>query len=120
VRKASSSKGFSLPEVLVALAVLGIASTALVATLLTNVCSNRISNEISKATRAQNWIEYVCAQTMTDAGSKPVAEGISNMNITVTGRQYTITLSGRSELRDPISGSWLTRNLQTTRQRRNS
>jgi hypothetical protein len=49
-----------------------------------------------------------------------VAEGISNMKITNTGRQYTITLTGRSELRDPISGTWLTRSLQTTATRRNS
>jgi hypothetical protein len=32
----------------------------------------------------------------------------------------SITLAGRSELREPISGSWLTRNLQTTVSRRNS
>ena len=34
--------------------------------------------------------------------------------------KYTITLSGRSERRDPISGTWLTRSLQTTATRRNS
>jgi Tfp pilus assembly protein PilW len=54
------------------------------------------------------------------AGAQAVAEGISNMKITNTGRQYTITLTGRSELRDPISGTWLTRSLQTTATRRNS
>jgi Tfp pilus assembly protein PilW len=54
------------------------------------------------------------------AGAQVVAEGISNMKITNTGRQYTITLTGRSELRDPISGTWLTRSLQTTATRRNS
>ncbi len=55
------------------------------------------------------------------AGAQPVAEGISNMKITFTSpRTYTITLSGRSELRDPISGSWLTRNLQATVSLRNS
>jgi hypothetical protein len=48
-----------------------------------------------------------------------VAEGISNMKITRTGRQYTIALTGRSELRDPISGSWLTRSLQATVSLRN-
>jgi Tfp pilus assembly protein PilW len=55
------------------------------------------------------------------AGAQPAAEGISNMKITFTSpRTYTITLSGRSELRDPISGSWLTRNLQATVSLRNS
>jgi hypothetical protein len=53
------------------------------------------------------------------AGAQPVAEGISNMKITRTGRQYTIALTGRSELRDPISGSWLTRSLQATVSLRN-
>jgi prepilin-type N-terminal cleavage/methylation domain-containing protein len=68
MRTAALSKGFSLPEVMVALAVFGIASTALVATVLLNVRSNRISNEISEATTlAQSWIEYVRAQTITDA-----------------------------------------------------
>ena len=55
------------------------------------------------------------------AGAQPVAEGINNMKITFTlPLKYTITLSGQSELRDPISGSWLTRNLQATVTRRNS
>jgi prepilin-type N-terminal cleavage/methylation domain-containing protein len=67
MRTAALSKGFSLPEVVVALAVFGIASTALLATVLLNVRSNRISNEISEATTlAQSWVEYVRAQTITD------------------------------------------------------
>jgi len=67
---ARSSTGFSLPEVLIALAVFGIASTGLLATLLLNVRSNRESNELSEATTlAQNWIEYLRAQTITDSTS---------------------------------------------------
>jgi hypothetical protein len=55
------------------------------------------------------------------AGAQPVAEGISNMKITLASpRTYTITLSGRTELRDPTSGSWLTRDLQMTVSLRNS
>jgi prepilin-type N-terminal cleavage/methylation domain-containing protein len=76
MRTAALSKGFSLPEVMVALAVFGIASTALVATVLLNVRSNRISNEISEATTlAQSWIEYVRAQTITDAISTACPSG---------------------------------------------
>jgi len=62
--------------VVVALAVFGIASTALLATVLLNVRSNRISNEISEATTlAQSWIEYVRAQTITDAISTACPSG---------------------------------------------
>jgi prepilin-type N-terminal cleavage/methylation domain-containing protein len=76
MRTAALSKGFSLPEVMVALAVFGIASTALVATVLLNVRSNRVSNEISEATTlAQSWIEYVRAQTITDAISTACPSG---------------------------------------------
>jgi type II secretory pathway pseudopilin PulG len=61
---------------MVALAVFGIASTALVATVLLNVRSNRISNEVSEATTlAQSWIEYVRAQTITDAISSACPSG---------------------------------------------
>jgi prepilin-type N-terminal cleavage/methylation domain-containing protein len=76
MRKRRSSNGFSLPEVLIALSVFGIASTALAATLLLNVRSNRLSNEISEATTlAQNWIEYVRSRTITDAGSTACPSG---------------------------------------------
>src|SRR5262245_35418283 len=76
MRQRRSSVGFSLPEVLIALSVFGIASTALAATLLLNVRSNRMSNEISEATTlAQNWIEYVRSQTITDAGSTACPSG---------------------------------------------
>jgi prepilin-type N-terminal cleavage/methylation domain-containing protein len=74
----------------------------------------------SVATDSTTGVPRLMRNDNQGAGAQPVAEGISNMKITVTGRQYTITLSGRSELRDPISGSWLTRNLQTTVSRRNS
>jgi Tfp pilus assembly protein PilW len=74
----------------------------------------------SVATDSTTGVPRLMRNDNQGAGAQPVAEGISNMKITVTGRQYTITLSGRSELRDPISGTWLTRNLQTTVSRRNS
>jgi Tfp pilus assembly protein PilW len=74
----------------------------------------------SVATDSATGVPRLMRDDNQGAGAQPVAEGISNMKITFTGRKYTITLAGRSELRDPISGSWLTRNLQATVSLRNS
>jgi len=75
----------------------------------------------SVATDSTTGVPRLMRNDNQGAGAQPVAEGISNMKITFTSpREYTITLSGRSELRDPISGTWLTRNLQTTVSLRNS
>jgi type II secretory pathway pseudopilin PulG len=75
----------------------------------------------SVATDSSTGVPRLMRDDNQGAGAQPVAEGISNMKITFTSPlKYTITLSGRSELRDPISGSWLTRNLQATVRLRNS
>ena len=74
----------------------------------------------SIATDATTGVPRLMRDDNQGAGAQPVAEGISNMKITGTGSTYTIALSGRSELRDPISRSWLTRDLQATVTRRNS
>jgi prepilin-type N-terminal cleavage/methylation domain-containing protein len=58
--------GFTLPEVLVSVAVFGIAGTALVASLLLTIRTNRVSNGISTATTlAQSYIEYLRAQSIS-------------------------------------------------------
>ena len=105
MRKALSRKGFSLPEVLVALAVFGIASTGLVATLLMNVRSNRISNEISEATTlAQNWIEYVRGRTITDAGSTACPTGGTPPSVPSPYGTPTCTLGTAAS---PVAGTRL-------------
>ncbi len=65
-----SSQGFSLPEVLIAVAVFGIASVALAATLVLNIRSNRASNDISEATTlAQSYVEYLRGQSIAASAS---------------------------------------------------
>jgi prepilin-type N-terminal cleavage/methylation domain-containing protein len=54
-----SSRGFSLPEVLVAIAVFGVTGAALASVLVLNVSSNRLSDEITQATSyGQDKIEF--------------------------------------------------------------
>ena len=63
-----SPRGFTLPEVLVSLAVFGIAGAALFSTLALNVRSNSLAKEISEATSAaQSAIEYLRTQPITAA-----------------------------------------------------
>jgi len=105
MRKARSNEGFSLPEVLVALTIFGIASTALVATSLMNVRTNRISNEISEATTlAQNWIEYVRAQTITDATSTACPSGGTSPSVPSPYGTPTCTLGTAAS---PVAGTRL-------------
>jgi len=105
MRKARSNKGFSLPEVLVALTIFGIASTALVATSLLNVRTNRVSNEISEATTlAQNWIEYVRAQTITDTGSTACPSGGTPPSVPSPYGTPTCTLGAAAS---PVPGARL-------------
>ena len=66
--KTYAQDGFTLPEVLVSVAVFGIASIGLVASLLMNVRSNRMSNEISEAsTAAQSVMEYERGKTIASS-----------------------------------------------------
>jgi prepilin-type N-terminal cleavage/methylation domain-containing protein len=103
MRKAS--KGFSLPEVMVALTVFGIASTGLVATSLLNVRTNRTSNEISEATTlAQSWIEYVRARTITDAGSTACPSGGTPPSVPSPFATPTCTLGAAAS---PVAGTRL-------------
>jgi prepilin-type N-terminal cleavage/methylation domain-containing protein len=105
VRKGLSSRGFSLPEVLIALAVFGIASTGLVATALLNVRSNRVSNEISEATTlAQSWLEYVRSQTITDTGSTACPTGGTPPSVPSPYGTPTCTLGTAAS---PVAGTRL-------------
>jgi prepilin-type N-terminal cleavage/methylation domain-containing protein len=75
-----SSKGFSLPEVLVAVAVFGIMAGALASLLLLNVNWNRIAKEITTGTAvAQEEIEALrAAQALPVANNDtPSRDGIT-------------------------------------------
>jgi prepilin-type N-terminal cleavage/methylation domain-containing protein len=103
MRKARSNRGFSLPEVLIALTVFGVASTGLVATSLLNVRSNRVSNEVTEATTlAQSWIEYVRAQTITDASSTVCPSGSTPPSVPNPYGTPTCTLGTAAS---PVAGT---------------
>lgn len=54
------------------------------------------------------------------SGPQPAAEGIESLQISLTApRQYTITLHGRSETKEPLRGDYVRRDLSTTVAMRN-
>jgi prepilin-type N-terminal cleavage/methylation domain-containing protein len=75
-----SVRGFTLPEVLVAIMVFGIMSAALVSVLFLNVGSNRLAKEITEATSyAQSQIEALRNQPIAPtAASCPNAVSVPN------------------------------------------
>lgn len=82
--KASSNKGFSLPEVLVALAVFGTMAAALTSVLRLNVNWNRLVKEMTAATSlAQDTIEGFRA-----SATQPVGTNVTDTP-TVDGLSYT-------------------------------
>ena len=86
--KCGSSKGFSLPEVLVAVAVFGIMGGALSSLLLLNMNWNRIAKEITTGTSvAQEKIEGLRAALVL-----PVAntESVTRDGVTYT-RTWTVS-----------------------------
>ena len=82
--KASSNEGFSLPEVLVALAVFGTMAAALTSVVLMNVNWNRLVKEMTAATSiAQDRIEM-----FRSSATQPVGTNVTD-TVTVEGLSYT-------------------------------
>lgn len=102
----TSSRGFSLPEVLVAVAVFGVASAALASVLVLNVASNRVSTEMTQATSyGQDKIEFFRTQpTAPTTNTTGETSGIFTRRWTVANgpsavsgstKQVTVTVSWR-------------------------
>jgi prepilin-type N-terminal cleavage/methylation domain-containing protein len=104
-----SSKGFSLPEVLVAVAVFGIMGGALSSLLLLNMNWNRIAKEITTGTSvAQEKIEGLRAALVLPVANT-VGESVTRDGITYT-RRWTVSTgtnglpAGVSEV--AVTASW--------------
>ena len=84
MRRLASNRGFSLPEVLVAVAVFGITAAGVSSILLLNMASNRISKETTAASSvAQSRIEQF--------RSSPTAPTASSDTVTIDGLNYNRT-----------------------------
>jgi len=81
MRRLASNRGFSLPEVLIAVAVFGIAAAGVSSILLLNMASNRISKETTVASNvAQSRIEQF--------RSSPTAPTASSDTVAIDGLNY--------------------------------
>jgi type IV pilus assembly protein PilV len=95
VRRLGSSKGFTLPEVLVTMFVFAAMAAGLTSVLLLNVRSNRISKEMTAATNvAQSKIE-----AFRSAATAPTA---GNDTVTLDSTTYTRTWTVAA---GPVSGT---------------
>jgi prepilin-type N-terminal cleavage/methylation domain-containing protein len=101
-----ASQGFSLPEVLVATAVFGVAGAAVASVLTLNVTSNRLSSEITQATSyGQDKIEIFRTQaTAPTTDTSGETSGIFKRTWVVTNgpsglsasmKQVTVTVTWR-------------------------
>jgi prepilin-type N-terminal cleavage/methylation domain-containing protein len=97
-----TSPGFSLPEVLVATAIFGVAGAAVASVLVLNVTSNRLSSEITQATTyGQDKIEIFRTQpTAPTTNTTGETSGIFKRTWAVTNgpvsssmKQVTVTVT---------------------------
>lgn len=87
-RERRSSRGFSLPELLVAVAVFGVAGAGIASVLVLNLSSNRLSDEITQATScAQDKIEFFRSQA-TAPTTNTTGEACTNNLFT---RRWTVS-----------------------------
>jgi prepilin-type N-terminal cleavage/methylation domain-containing protein len=97
-----ASPGFSLPEVLVAMAVFGVVAAAVASVLVLNVSSNRLSSEITQATTyGQDKIEFFRTQaTAPTSNTTGETSGIfkrtwvvTNGPVSASTKQVTVTVT---------------------------